>query len=71
MFCIGSLLLIIEAYSTSSINISRWVSREIQVGTVWTNAWAALNVVNDWVDPTCTPSTSAVKVSEVKPVRKD
>ena len=28
---------------TSSINISRRVSREIQVGTVWTNAWAALN----------------------------
>jgi betaine-aldehyde dehydrogenase len=28
---------------TSSINISRRVSREIQVGTVWTNAWAELN----------------------------
>jgi acyl-CoA reductase-like NAD-dependent aldehyde dehydrogenase len=28
---------------TSSINISRRVSRGIQAGTVWTNAWADLN----------------------------
>jgi betaine-aldehyde dehydrogenase len=28
---------------TSSINISRRVSREIQAGTVWTNTWAAIN----------------------------
>jgi acyl-CoA reductase-like NAD-dependent aldehyde dehydrogenase len=28
---------------TGSINISRRVSRELQAGTVWTNAWAALN----------------------------
>ena len=28
---------------TSSINISRRVSREIQAGTIWTNAWAELN----------------------------
>ena len=28
---------------TSSINISRRVSREIQAGTVWTNAWAEIN----------------------------
>ena len=28
---------------TSSINISRRVSREIQAGTIWTNTWAALN----------------------------
>ena len=28
---------------TSNINISRRVSREIQVGTIWTNAWAELN----------------------------
>ena len=28
---------------TSNINISRRVSREIHVGTVWTNTWAAIN----------------------------
>ncbi len=28
---------------TRSINISRWVSREIHAGTVWTNTWAAIN----------------------------
>ena len=28
---------------TNSINISRRVSREIQAGTIWTNAWAELN----------------------------
>ena len=28
---------------TSSINISRRVSREIRAGTVWTNTWAAIN----------------------------
>jgi betaine-aldehyde dehydrogenase len=28
---------------TTSINISRRVSREIKAGTVWTNTWAALN----------------------------
>jgi betaine-aldehyde dehydrogenase len=28
---------------TSSINISRRVSREIHAGTVWTNTWAAVN----------------------------
>jgi betaine-aldehyde dehydrogenase len=28
---------------TNNINISRRVSREIQAGTVWTNAWAAIN----------------------------
>jgi betaine-aldehyde dehydrogenase len=28
---------------TSSINISRRVSREIAAGTVWTNTWAAIN----------------------------
>ena len=28
---------------TTSINISRRVSREIQAGTVWTNTWAAIN----------------------------
>src|SRR5271156_1062322 len=28
---------------TSSINISRRISREIQAGTVWTNTWAAIN----------------------------
>jgi betaine-aldehyde dehydrogenase len=28
---------------TSSISISRRVSREIQAGTIWTNAWAELN----------------------------
>jgi acyl-CoA reductase-like NAD-dependent aldehyde dehydrogenase len=28
---------------TSSINISRRVSREIHAGTVWTNTWAAIN----------------------------
>ncbi len=28
---------------TNDINISRRVSREIQAGTVWTNAWAAIN----------------------------
>ncbi len=28
---------------TNDINISRRVSREIQAGTVWTNAWAELN----------------------------
>jgi betaine-aldehyde dehydrogenase len=28
---------------TSSINISRRVSRELQAGTVWTNTWAAIN----------------------------
>jgi len=28
---------------TNDINISRRVSREIQFGTVWTNAWAAIN----------------------------
>ena len=28
---------------TSSINISRRVSREIQAGTIWTNAWSELN----------------------------
>jgi betaine-aldehyde dehydrogenase len=28
---------------TSSINISRRVTREIQAGTIWTNAWADLN----------------------------
>lgn len=28
---------------TTNINVSRRVSREIQAGTVWTNAWAQLN----------------------------
>ena len=28
---------------TTSINISRRVSRELQAGTVWTNTWAAVN----------------------------
>jgi betaine-aldehyde dehydrogenase len=28
---------------TTSINISRRVSREIQAGTIWTNTWAAIN----------------------------
>jgi betaine-aldehyde dehydrogenase len=28
---------------TSSINVSRRVSREIQAGTIWTNTWAAIN----------------------------
>jgi betaine-aldehyde dehydrogenase len=28
---------------TSSINISRRVSREIHAGTIWTNTWAAIN----------------------------
>ena len=28
---------------TSSINTSRRVTREIQAGTIWTNAWAELN----------------------------
>jgi betaine-aldehyde dehydrogenase len=28
---------------TSSINISRRVTREIQAGTIWTNAWSELN----------------------------
>ena len=28
---------------TNSINISRRVSREIQAGTIWTDAWAELN----------------------------
>ena len=28
---------------TNDINISRRVSREIQAGTIWTNAWAELN----------------------------
>ncbi len=28
---------------TSSLNISRRVSREIQAGTLWTNTWAAIN----------------------------
>ena len=28
---------------TNDINISRRVSREIQAGTIWTNAWAAIN----------------------------
>ena len=28
---------------TNDINISRRVSREVQAGTVWTNAWAVLN----------------------------
>jgi acyl-CoA reductase-like NAD-dependent aldehyde dehydrogenase len=28
---------------TNDINISRRVTREIQAGTIWTNAWAALN----------------------------
>ena len=28
---------------TNSINISRRVTREIQAGTIWTNAWAELN----------------------------
>jgi acyl-CoA reductase-like NAD-dependent aldehyde dehydrogenase len=28
---------------TTSLNISRRVSREIQAGTVWTNTWAAIN----------------------------
>jgi acyl-CoA reductase-like NAD-dependent aldehyde dehydrogenase len=28
---------------TTSINISRRVSREIQAGTIWTNTWAAVN----------------------------
>ncbi len=28
---------------TNNINISRRVSREIQAGTIWTNAWAELN----------------------------
>jgi betaine-aldehyde dehydrogenase len=28
---------------TNDINISRRVSREIEAGTVWTNAWAAIN----------------------------
>jgi betaine-aldehyde dehydrogenase len=28
---------------TTSINISRRVSREIHAGTVWTNTWAAVN----------------------------
>jgi betaine-aldehyde dehydrogenase len=28
---------------TSSISISRQVSREIQAGTIWTNTWAAIN----------------------------
>jgi betaine-aldehyde dehydrogenase len=31
------------AIFTSSINISRRVSREIHAGTVWTNTWAAIN----------------------------
>jgi betaine-aldehyde dehydrogenase len=28
---------------TNDINISRRVSREVQAGTVWTNAWAEVN----------------------------
>src|SRR4029077_9503866 len=28
---------------TNDINVSRRVSREIQAGTIWTNAWAAIN----------------------------
>jgi betaine-aldehyde dehydrogenase len=28
---------------TNDINVSRRVSREVQAGTVWTNAWAAIN----------------------------
>ena len=28
---------------TNDLNISRRVSREIQAGTIWTNAWAELN----------------------------
>jgi acyl-CoA reductase-like NAD-dependent aldehyde dehydrogenase len=28
---------------TNNINISRRVSREVQAGTIWTNAWAAIN----------------------------
>src|SRR6202007_17500 len=28
---------------TNDINISRRVSREVQAGTVWTNAWAEMN----------------------------
>ncbi len=28
---------------TSNINVSRRVSREIQAGTIWTNAWFAIN----------------------------
>jgi betaine-aldehyde dehydrogenase len=28
---------------TNDLNISRRVSREIQVGTIWTNAWAEMN----------------------------
>jgi betaine-aldehyde dehydrogenase len=28
---------------TSSLNTSRRVSRGVEAGTVWTNAWAALN----------------------------
>jgi betaine-aldehyde dehydrogenase len=28
---------------TNDINVSRRVSRELQAGTVWTNAWAAIN----------------------------
>jgi betaine-aldehyde dehydrogenase len=28
---------------TNDINISRRVSREVQAGTIWTNAWAAIN----------------------------
>jgi betaine-aldehyde dehydrogenase len=28
---------------TNDINISRRVSREIQAGTIWTNAWAEMN----------------------------
>jgi betaine-aldehyde dehydrogenase len=31
------------AIFTNDINISRRVSREIQAGTIWTNAWAAIN----------------------------
>lgn len=31
------------ALFTNDINVSRRVSREIAAGTIWTNAWAALN----------------------------
>jgi acyl-CoA reductase-like NAD-dependent aldehyde dehydrogenase len=31
------------AIFTNNINVSRRLSREIQAGTVWTNAWAELN----------------------------
>jgi betaine-aldehyde dehydrogenase len=30
-------------YFTESLNLTRRVSRGVEAGTVWTNAWAALN----------------------------